>query len=58
MSKLTGGRAVLAGAVACEAFTGTVQVACRRHAVTALRRRLHIAALVLAAGCGGGSLIV
>lgn len=33
---LTGGRAMLAGAVTCETFTGTVQVAGRRHAVTAL----------------------
>lgn len=42
---------MFAGGVTREAFTGTVQVAGRRHAVTALGRRLHIAALVLTAGC-------
>lgn len=49
---------MLAGGVASEAFPGTVQVAGRRHAVTALRRRLHVAALVVTAGCGGRSLII
>lgn len=49
---------MLAGGVAGEAFPGAVQVAGRRHAVAALQRRLRIAALVLAAGCGGGPLVV
>lgn len=45
---------MFARAVTREAFTGILQVA----AVTALRRRLHVTALVLAAGHGGRSLII
>lgn len=47
---------MFAGGVTRETFTGTVGG--RRHAVTALGRRLHIAALVLTAGCWGRSLII
>lgn len=48
-----------AGAVTGEALAGAVKVAGRRDAVTAVRRRLGVAAGVLAAsgGHGGGPLI-
>lgn len=49
---------MFAGAVAREAFAGAVRVAGRRHAVTTLRGRLRVAALLLAAGRGGRSLVV
>lgn len=56
--RLTWRRAMLAGGVARETFTGAVHFTGWRHAVTAVWRGLAITSLVLTAGCGDWTLVI